>query len=115
MGKPHKKIHKNIDQITSEYFAYLDWLKLAGKKPGKRVKDDMRHISVKELNDFMKKVNYWNLDVDNEVKIKKIGVFNTLDTETNKITACLLPLDEHNAIVVTGGGSQGDVGPPYHR
>jgi hypothetical protein len=109
MAYPHKKKHGDMNEVEENYNNYLSFLD--GLPEEIKVTDDMRQISVKKLSKFIAAIQFWNLIPEN-TRIKRIGVYNTLDTESKQITSVLVPLDENGDPVMNGPGGPAD-GPSY--
>ena len=109
MDQPHNKKFKNMDDILVGNDQYLELL--YEMFPEKTVTDDTRFISVKDLNDFIIRVNYWNLR-RGTIKIKNIKVLSTYDKNSHKTTTALLPVDKDGNPVMEGPGGPAD-GPSY--
>ena len=106
------KRHAKRAYALAEHEDYLQFLK--DVKSLVNVKDDMKIISLEELNRFVTKLNNWNLDDDHNgdtSKIRKVGVYTTLADK--KISTVLVALDKNDNPILLGPGAGGD--PPYHR
>lgn len=74
-------------------------------------------MSLKDFNKLTSELNNWNQDQmdtpGDSQKIRNIGVWVTLDKETKKIAAVIIPLNSENEIVK--GGGAGSLVPPFHK